>query len=76
MEQVTQLDAFIESLVEYHRQCCEVLEGLHSTLTQRISQASSQAPRQYKPKPITRQPTSAYKASACCNIKLNELCNM
>ena len=58
---MSQLDAFIEALLDYHRQSCEILEGLHSKLNATITTASSRAPRQHKPKPIIRQPTSMYK---------------
>ncbi len=58
---MTQLDSFIEALLEYHRQCSDVLETLHSQLQDRVASASSRAPRQRQSKPIMRQPTSHYK---------------
>ena len=58
---MSQLDSFVEALLEYHRQCSDVLETLHSQLQDRVATASSRAPRQRQSQPIARQPTSHYK---------------
>lgn len=64
VEQVSQLNAFIEGLMDYHRQCCEVLEGLHSTVSASITSSSSRVPHQRQPKPIIREPTTAYRGGS------------
>jgi endophilin-A len=64
VEQVNQLDSFVESLIEYHGKCAEVLQSLHASLGNRISQASARPARQYNPKPITRKPTTTYRGGS------------
>ncbi|KAG7235347.1 hypothetical protein INR49_002770 [Caranx melampygus] len=50
VEQVSQLSALIEAALEYHRHSSEILEELSRRLQSRISTASSQPRREFKPK--------------------------
>ncbi|XP_028258485.1 endophilin-A3a [Parambassis ranga] len=52
VEQVSQLSALIEATLEYHRQSCQILEELSGKLQKRMSSASSQPKREFKPKSI------------------------
>lgn len=52
VEQVCQLLALTEAALEYHRQSCEILDEHSGKLQRRISTASSQPKRAFKPKSI------------------------
>lgn len=51
VEQVSQLSSFVESLVNYHQQALQVLEGLSGRLSARVNDAQSRPKREYTPKP-------------------------
>lgn len=59
---MTQLDAFVEALLDYHRQCADILESLRTALQQRMTEVSSRPPVQREFRPIERTPTSRYTA--------------
>lgn len=52
VEQVTQLSALIEAALEYHRQSCQILEELSSSLQKRISTANSRPKREFTSKSV------------------------
>lgn len=52
VEQVSQLSALVEAALEYHRQSLEILDELNGTLQTRITTASSQPKKEFKPKSI------------------------
>ncbi|XP_008289704.1 endophilin-A2 isoform X2 [Stegastes partitus] len=51
VEQVSQLSSFVESLLQYHKQVSQVLEGLSDKLKERVNDAQSRPRREYTPKP-------------------------
>ncbi|XP_029971144.1 endophilin-A2-like isoform X2 [Salarias fasciatus] len=51
VEQVTQLSAFVESMLNYHKQVSEILEGLSANLKTRVIEAESRPKNVYTPKP-------------------------
>ncbi|MEQ2164698.1 hypothetical protein GOODEAATRI_009427 [Goodea atripinnis] len=51
VEQVSQLSAFVESLLQYHRQASEILEEVTGRLRERVNEAQSRPKREFKPKP-------------------------
>ncbi|XP_014894452.1 endophilin-A2 isoform X1 [Poecilia latipinna] len=51
VEQVSQLSAFVESLLQYHRQATEILEEVTERLKERVNEAESRPKREFKPKP-------------------------
>ncbi|KAL4613293.1 endophilin-A3-like isoform X3 [Arapaima gigas] len=52
VEQVSQLAALIEAVLEYHRQSLEILEDLNGKLENSIATASSRPKREFKPKSV------------------------
>ncbi|XP_077580850.1 endophilin-A2-like isoform X1 [Stigmatopora nigra] len=51
VEQVSQLAAFVEAVLQYHRNATEILEELSEDLTKRVQECQSQPKREYRPKP-------------------------
>ncbi|XP_015258237.1 endophilin-A2-like isoform X2 [Cyprinodon tularosa] len=51
VEQVSQLAAFVDSLLQYHRQATEILEEVTGRLRERVNEAESRPKREFKPKP-------------------------
>jgi len=52
IEQISQLMQFAEALLEYHRQCSEILQGLSETLYTKTQAASSRQRREFVPKTL------------------------
>ncbi|XP_069622199.1 endophilin-A3 isoform X2 [Ranitomeya imitator] len=52
VEQVSQLAVFIDAALDYHRQCTQILEDLHSRLHNRINSASSRPKREHQSRSI------------------------
>lgn len=52
VEQISQLMQFAEALLEYHRQCTEILQGLTDTLYTKTNSASSRSRREFTPKTL------------------------
>nr|XP_044616428.1 endophilin-A3 isoform X1 [Equus asinus] len=69
VEQVSQLAAFIEAALDYHKQSTEILQELHSKLQIRITAASNLPKREYKPRPIKRSPSELNGVSATSSTK-------
>ena len=55
IEQVNQLGSFIESLLDYHKNCSTILEDIHSGLEAAKVEISRRAPRDRLPRPIPRK---------------------
>ncbi|XP_033505424.1 endophilin-A2-like isoform X1 [Epinephelus fuscoguttatus] len=51
VEQVSQLNSLVESLLQYHRQAAQLLTGLSEKLSERMMEAQSRPRREYTPKP-------------------------
>jgi len=52
IEQISQLMQFAEALLEYHKQCSEILQGLTDTLYSKTTAASSRQRREFVPKTL------------------------
>jgi len=52
VEQISQLMQFAEALLEYHKQCSEILQGLTDTLYAKTTAASSRQRREFTPKTL------------------------
>ena len=52
IEQISQLMQFAEALLEYHRQCSEILQGLSETLYTKTQAASARQRREFVPKTL------------------------
>ncbi|XP_061588056.1 endophilin-A2-like isoform X1 [Cololabis saira] len=50
-EQVSQLSAFVESLLQYHKQASQILEEVTDKLRERVNDAQSRPKRTYSAKP-------------------------
>jgi len=52
IEQISQLMQFADALLEYHKQCSEILQGLTETLYSKSTEASSRQRREFTPKTL------------------------
>jgi len=52
IEQISQLMQFADALLEYHKQCSEILQGLTETLYSKSTVASSRQRREFTPKTL------------------------
>jgi len=52
IEQISQLMQFAEALLEYHRQCSQILQGLSETLYTKTQAASSRQRKEFVPKTL------------------------
>ena len=52
IEQISQLMQFAEAMLEYHRQCSEILQGLSETLYTKTQAASGRQRREFTPKTL------------------------
>jgi len=52
VEQISQMTQFAEALLQYHRQCTDILQGLTDTLYTKTNDASSRTRRDFAPKTL------------------------
>ncbi|CAL8106966.1 unnamed protein product [Orchesella dallaii] len=52
IEQVSQVATFAECLLEYHKQCTEIISGLVETLNEKRQDAASRPKREFQPKTV------------------------
>ena len=65
IEQISQLMQFAEAMLEYHRQCSEILQGLSETLYTKTQAASARQRREFTPKTLE---VSRLYSALCCDI--------
>ena len=65
IEQISQLMQFAEAMLEYHRQCSEILQGLSETLYTKTQAASARQRREFTPKTLE---VSRLYSVLCCDI--------
>jgi endophilin-A len=52
IEQISQMTQFAEALLEYHKQCTNILQGLTDTLYEKTNDASARPRRDFNPKTL------------------------
>jgi len=52
VEQISQMTQFAEALLQYHKQCTDILQGLTDTLYTKTNDASSRSRRDFNPKTL------------------------
>ena len=52
IEHISQLTQFAESLLDYHRNCAEILQGLTDKLYEKTNEASAKPKSDFKPKTL------------------------
>ena len=52
VEHISQLTQFAESLLEYHKKCTDILQGLTDTLYEKTNEASAKPGRDFRPKTL------------------------
>lgn len=59
VEHISQLQAFIEAQLEYHRSSMEALQSLSETLDNKRENAGSRPKREHKPRPVSQRRSSS-----------------
>ncbi|XP_045135114.1 endophilin-A-like isoform X11 [Portunus trituberculatus] len=53
VEQISQLATFADNLLDYHKQCCEILDVLVSTLNEKKDEAATRPKQDFVPKTLS-----------------------